>query len=105
MNLGIITNNHDIALELCDMLEKEFNNNFHHSDTIFSADAIEKKSFVDVLELLLYLKSTQEYDAFATSLGEYRGIRMNDIPDSKEIFKKFLDLIGEKYEEGGTKNG
>ncbi len=95
MNLDSITNNHDIAIALMNILEKEFGANFHHSQTIFSADKIEMRSFVDVMNLLLYLKSKGEWYSFSDEMYPYINRPMSDIKDCKTIFERFLTLIDE----------
>lgn len=46
---------HDVAIELEKLAGKLLNANFRHSDTIFSANAIEMRSFYDAMSLLLFL--------------------------------------------------
>lgn len=88
-----VMNNHDIAIELCKMLEKEFGKNLLHSQTFLSEDAIELRTFVDVVNLLLYLKSPEGWCTFSDEIFQYKGKPMKDIPDCKEIHEKFLDLL------------
>ena len=95
INLDRIKSEHDIAMILCDIAGKEFNCDFDHSETIFNADTIEDRSFVDVLLLLLFLKSKQDYETLTKELIVYTNCKMRDIPNCLEIFKEFVKLIGE----------
>ncbi len=95
MRTGDVTamNNHDIAIGLCKMLEKEFGKNFLHSPTIFSADAIELGFFVDVMNLLLYLESSDDWHAFSDEVSPFKGKPMKDIPECSKIYEGFLGLL------------
>lgn len=86
-------NNHDIALEIM----REFEDllpvrSLHHSKTIFDADRIEMYSFVDLMNLLLFLHSNDDYSEFSDKIFEYKGKRMDEIPNCESIYEEFLRL-------------
>ena len=82
-------NTHAIAVELENLLCKTFNINRRPHSTIFDADSIEHRTFYDVLELILFMKSKKEYYEFTNSICEYRGISMNKIPNVEKIYSEF----------------
>ncbi len=89
----MLLNNHDIAIEIERTISSEFNKSFRHSPTIFSADQIELRSFADVLVILLALKSDKECLDFIDKIACYQNQRMSDIPDTKQIYLEFLELL------------
>lgn len=95
MSLDSICNNHDIAISISKLAERKFNREFHHSITIFSADKIESRTFVDTMILLLYLESTSDWYSFADEIFPYTNRPMSEIKDCESIFNKFKKLIGE----------
>lgn len=86
-------NVHDIAIELEWMLRKEFNFKKRPRGTIFDADSIESYMFYDILHLLLYRKSSQDWCEFIDTIFKYKGIDMNQIPNCDEIFEEFKSLL------------
>ena len=88
----LITNNHDIAIELENILEKQFGVSFRHTTTIFSADNIEKRSFIDVINLLLHLYSIKDFDVFINGILKYKTLNMQEIPNTLDIYNKFLEF-------------
>ena len=86
-------NVHDIAIELEHILSREFNADFAHSGTIFSADFIEVESFHDSMVLLLYLKSDKDCIDFINDIYEFKGVNMNKIPNCEAIFEKFKSFL------------
>ncbi len=89
-----LANDHDIAIDLCKMLENEFHVKFYHSATIFSADQIELRSFVDAMVLLLYMKSNKDCIEFIDKVNPFIGFNMRDIGKCDVVYDEFLDLIG-----------
>ncbi len=86
-------NEHDIALELMDILNKQFCSDFHHSGTIFDADIIETRSFYDVIILVLYLKSKKDSIDFQNSIIECKNKNMREIKNYLIIFEEFKSYI------------
>ena len=86
-------NAHDIAIELEYMLRQEFGFVNRPRGTIFDADAIETYMFYDILYLLLYKKSSQDWCDFVNKIFEYKGVSMHKIPNYEEIFEEFKFLI------------
>lgn len=86
-------NAHDIAIELEHMLCREFGFQGRPRGTIFDADAIETYMFYDLIYLLLYKKSNQDWFDFVDRIYEYKGTNMNKIPDYEAIFDEFKSLI------------
>jgi len=89
-------NPHDVAIELERMLCDEFGFEGRPRGTIFDADEIEVRMFYDLMTLLLHKKAKVCFYDFLDSIYQYKGVDMNDIPDYKGIFQKFLSLI--KYD-------
>ena len=86
-------NAHDIAIELEYMLRKEFGFENRPRGTIFDADAIESYMFYDILHLLLYKKSNQDWCDFINKIFQYKGVSMNKIPGYEQIFEEFKLLL------------
>lgn len=102
MNFDLFKSNHDIAIELCkiasNLFSEKFNKkiNFHHTRTIFDADVIEERSFIDVIRLILSIDSNSDID-FDGKYSSYSNHRMEDFEKCKNIFVEFCDL----YKKGG----
>lgn len=93
MQAKLIANNHDIAINLCKMLEKELHVKLYHTPTVFSADQIELRSFVDAMVLLLHMKSQKDCINFVNKVNPYIGLNMRDIDGCNDIYDEFLKLI------------
>ena len=86
-------NRHDIAIELENMLCKEFGFSSRPRETIFDADAIESYMFYDDMILLLHNKSQKDSIDFENDIFKYKGTNMNKIPDCESIFEKFKTFL------------
>lgn len=97
MNFDLLNSNHDIAIELCkiasNLFSEKFNTkiNFHHTRTIFDADVIEERSFIDVIRLILSIDSNTDID-FDGKYLSYMNQRMKNFEKCKNIFVEFYDL-------------
>lgn len=102
MSFDLLNSNHDIAIELCKIASKLFSEkfntkiNFHHTRTIFDADVIEERSFIDAIRLILSIDSNTDID-FDSKYSSQMNHRMEDFEKCKSIFVEFYDL----YKKGG----
>lgn len=90
------TNGHDIAIELEDMLRKEFGVDFSHSGTIFCADFIDSRKglFYEVMNLLLFIKGQSEESLnFLNRISKTISDKsLDEIDGSEELFCEFKRL-------------
>lgn len=86
-------NVHDVAIELEYMLRKEFGFSDRPRGTIFDADAIESRTFYDIIILLLHKKGKKDSTKFQDKIFQYKCINMNQIPDYELIFEEFKTYI------------
>lgn len=86
-------NVHDIAIQIEYKLRDKFNISDRPRGTIFDADAIEMYMFFDDMELLLTLFGKKDYTNFIDKYYKYKGKNMREIPNYKEIYEEFDDLM------------